>query len=1011
MNKIFKLLFITFMAVFILPQAVHSIVPEYTISGQVIGWGGRVGIDGVQVAFFDGEGTQYETTAEGGYYSHTVGSGWTGTVTPTFPCYTFSPVSASIGPVSGNVTQDFEGTYSPAVISGVVSDGAPVYDGGGILTNPIAGVLISLSTGGSTTTSTEGEYSIVANCGEGLTVTPTKVGWNFTPPSRYYEVVDGSIGEQNFVGTASSTTYTVSGTVTGDGGRVGIDGVTITFFDGYSMHTEVTSGGGLYSYAVPENWVGTVTPTFTGYAFTPVYASIGPVTSDVTRDFMGAWALLTITGTVTDGEFNPIAGITVRLSTGGEDTTGSNGMYSFEVVYGWSGSVTPSSGGAGGWAFEPVRRTYSNLTESQFGQNFMGTRRSTRYTISGIVTAGGTGLEGVVLNGLPGPPLTDASGNYSAEVTYGYSGTVTPSLAGYIFTPASLTYTSVTSDQTNQNYSALSGNPVISGTVTTSGGIGIMGVSLVFSDNGGTVATDENGDYLNTVPSGWSGTVTPSKDGYIFSPADRTYTGVTADLTGQDYVSVGGPAIVLNPDQLNFGADISGNMSEPQWFTVSNGGGGTLNWTVTADQGWISFTPASGTDSGVVTVTVDPSGLAVGTYNGTVSVSDPNAGNSPRVVNVVLEVYGDTAPPFGVFNTPVNGSTVRGSIPVTGWALDDIGVESVKIYLATNGGLAYIGDAVFVEGARPDVELMYPGYPNNNRAGWGYMLLTHFLPGGGNGTYTFHAIAMDVESNEVTLGTRTVTCDNANAVEPFGAIDTPDQGGEASGDMFMNIGWVLTPQPNSIPVDGSTIDVFVDGVNLGNPVYNIYREDIAALFPGYANSNGAVGYFMLDTTAYTNGVHTIYWTATDTAGNADGIGSRFFTIQNGTANGASAGVMGMGMEALSRIPFDGSVALEFKKGYREDVESQVLWSGSGVSRIGLRMLERMEVQLPGVVSGGLLVGDGIRNLPVGSTLDIETGTFYWLPAAGFFGEYRLVFILKDQTGELKRKEVIVKIDY
>jgi len=200
-------------------------------------------------------------------------------------------------------------------------------------------------------------------------------------------------------------------------------------------------------------------------------------------------------------------------------------------------------------------------------------------------------------------------------------------------------------------------------------------------------------------------------------------------------------------------------------------------------------------------------------------------------------------------------------------------------------------------------------------------------------------------------------------------------------------------------------------VNLGNPVYNIYREDIAALFPGYANSNGAVGYFMLDTTAYTNGVHTIYWTATDTAGNADGIGSRFFTIQNGTANGASAGVMGMGMEALSRIPFDGSVALEFKKGYREDVESQVLWSGSGVSRIGLRMLERMEVQLPGVVSGGLLVGDGIRNLPVGSTLDIETGTFYWLPAAGFFGEYRLVFILKDQTGELKRKEVIVKIDY
>jgi hypothetical protein len=54
---------------------------------------------------------------------------------------------------------------------------------------------------------------------------------------------------------------------------------------------------------------------------------------------------------------------------------------------------------------------------------------------------------------------------------------------------------------------------------------------------------------------------------------------------------------------------------------------------------------------------------------------------------------------------------------VSGWALDDMEVVSVKIYRLEGDGKVYIGDAVFVEGARPDVEQAYPGYPNNNRAG------------------------------------------------------------------------------------------------------------------------------------------------------------------------------------------------------------------------------------------------------------------------------------------------------
>ncbi len=243
---------------------------------------------------------------------------------------------------------------------------------------------------------------------------------------------------------------------------------------------------------------------------------------------------------------------------------------------------------------------------------------------------------------------------------------------------------------------------------------------------------------------------------------------------------------------------------------------------------------------------------------------------------VPAQLFGDQ--PFGSFDTPLDNSTTAGSIPVTGWALDDIGIDYVKIYREDGNSLIYIGDATFIEGARPDVAAAFPGYPNNTKAGWGYMMLSHFLSNGGNGTFTFYAIATDTEGANVTLGTKTVTIDNADQAKPFGAIDTPTQGGVASGSNFVNWGWVLTPQPNDIPTDGSTIDVYVDEINLGHPTYDIYRPDIATLFPGYANSNGAGGYFILDTTVYAKGLHTICWVATDSNGNSEGIGSRYFTI-------------------------------------------------------------------------------------------------------------------------------------
>ncbi len=79
------------------------------------------------------------------------------------------------------------------------------------------------------------------------------------------------------------------------------------------------------------------------------------------------------------------------------------------------------------------------------------------YLAAPLTISGNAGLAGAALgytDGVAKTALADGSGNYSFTVRSGWSGTVTPSLTGYGFTPAGRSYTNVKSDQTGQDYVA-----------------------------------------------------------------------------------------------------------------------------------------------------------------------------------------------------------------------------------------------------------------------------------------------------------------------------------------------------------------------------------------------------------------------------------------------------------------------------------------------------------------------------------------------------------------------------
>jgi uncharacterized protein YhfF len=70
--------------------------------------------------------------------------------------------------------------------------------------------------------------------------------------------------------------------------------------------------------------------------------------------------------------------------------------------------------------------------------------------------------------------------------------------------------------------------------LTISGNAGGMGGAKVSFQGGATIA-NSNGDYILAIPSGFTGTVTPSVSGYLFGPAAKSYTNVTTNKSGENY--------------------------------------------------------------------------------------------------------------------------------------------------------------------------------------------------------------------------------------------------------------------------------------------------------------------------------------------------------------------------------------------------------------------------------------------------------------------------------------------
>ena len=134
------------------------------------------------------------------------------------------------------------------------------------------------------------------------------------------------------------------------------------------------------------------------------------------------------------------------------------------------------------------------------------------------------------------------------------------------------------------------------------------------------------------------------------------------------------PTLVVTPaTPINLQTN-AGTNAPSQTLQISNSGNRALKWTVQDNASWLSVSPATGVNSGTVTLTFQTSGLAVGQYPATVSVTS-NGGSTNIAVQVTIN---PGAPPATLTVTCPSNITANSSngLPV-----------AVNYTVTTSGGV------------------------------------------------------------------------------------------------------------------------------------------------------------------------------------------------------------------------------------------------------------------------------------------------------------------------------------
>jgi uncharacterized protein (TIGR03437 family) len=218
-----------------------------------------------------------------------------------------------------------------------------------------------------------------------------------------------------------------------------------------------------------------------------------------------------------------------------------------------------------------------------------------------------------------------------------------------IFVPVTLNATQnvvVTPDPASVTLTTLSGSTVVQRDVLLNSSLSNVPFTASVSTTTGT--------WLSVVT---SSNILPATISIIANPtglAVGTYTGsvvianqgVTLATIPVTLTVSPAATLQLSPSTLTFNYETSGTQPAAQTVQVTAANGANIPWNaaIVSSGTWLQINPTSGTTPGTINVSVTPTGLAAGTYTGSITVASTGASNSPQTVNVTLNVATPAVP-------------------------------------------------------------------------------------------------------------------------------------------------------------------------------------------------------------------------------------------------------------------------------------------------------------------------------------------------------------------------------
>ena len=427
-------------------------------------------------------------------------------------------------------------------------------------------------------------------------------------PAIFLWGCSGLVSGKTAANTTPPQTYSISGLITPVAGG---SGATVTLSGAASASTTADSSGA-FTFLGLSNGTYTLTPSRTGYTFSPTSQNVTVNGANITSGVSFTATATTnptysISGLITPAAGGSGATVTLSGAASASTTADSSGAFTFSGLSNGTYTLTPSRAG---YTFSPTSQNVivngANVTS---GVSFTATvTTNPTYSISGTISpaAGGSGAT-VTLSGAASASTTaNSSGNYTFTGLTNGAYTVTPSFTGYTYAPASQAVTVNGASVTGVNFTATA-NPTysISGTISPAAGGDLATVTLSGTASATTTANG-TGNYTFTGMANGAYTVTPSFTGYTYAPASQAVTVNGASVTGVNFTAT---PVQSHSVALSWVASTSTVSGYNVYRGTANGGPYTLvNTSLVAGLSFTDSTVQNGLTYYYVATAVDASG-------------------------------------------------------------------------------------------------------------------------------------------------------------------------------------------------------------------------------------------------------------------------------------------------------------------------------------------------------------------------------------------------------------------